>query len=59
MTVYKVGELGTFTRRELALRPGTYTVVGSRVGYRDVRRKLVVELGREHEPLVVRCQEKV
>jgi len=59
VTIYKVGKLGTFTRRELALRPGTYTVVGSRVGYRDVRRKFVVELGREHEPFVVRCQEKV
>jgi len=59
VTIYKVGNLGTFTRRELALRPGTYTVVGSRVGYRDVRQRYVVELGREHQPLIVRCQEKV
>jgi serine/threonine protein kinase len=59
VTIYKVGKLGTFTRRELALRPGTYTVVGTRVGYRDVRQRIVVELGREHQPLIVRCEEKV
>jgi len=57
--VYKVGRLGTFAERALELRPGTYTVVGSRRGYRDVRRQLVVEPGREPEPLVVRCEEKI
>ena len=28
--VYRVGRLGTFTRRELNLKPGAYTVIGSR-----------------------------
>lgn len=57
--VYKVGRLGAFNERILELRPGSYTVVGSRRGYRDVRRQLVVEPGGAPEPLVVRCEEEI
>lgn len=59
VTVYQVGSLGTFSRQELELRPGSYTVVGSRKGYRDVRRTLVVEAGREPPVFEIRCEEKV
>jgi tetratricopeptide (TPR) repeat protein len=59
VTVYKVGRLGAFERRVLELRPGTYTVVGRRDGYRDVRRQLEVVPGREIEPLTIRCEEKI
>jgi tetratricopeptide (TPR) repeat protein len=58
VTVHRVGRLGTFERHELELRPGTYTVVGSRDGYRDVRQQLVVAPG-EHPTLVVRCEEEI
>lgn len=57
--VYRVGRLGKFDRRALELRPGTYTVVGSREGYRDVRRELVVRVDAPPEPLVVRCEERI
>ena len=57
--VYKVGRLGTFTERALDLHPGTYTVVGTRRGYRDVRRQLVIEPGQKPAPLEVRCEEKI
>jgi tetratricopeptide (TPR) repeat protein len=59
VTVYRVGQLGTFKSRELQLRPGTYTVVGSRTGYRDVRHTLIVATDVPPEPLVVRCVEKL
>jgi tetratricopeptide (TPR) repeat protein len=59
VTVYKVGRLGAFERRVLELRPGTYTVVGRREGYRDVRRELRVAPGQEIEPLTIRCEEKI
>jgi tetratricopeptide (TPR) repeat protein len=59
VTVYHVGRLGTFRRRELVLRPGNYTVVGSREGYRDVRRTLVVIAGAEPAPMTVRCEEPI
>jgi len=38
ITIYHVGRLGTFTQKRLELRPGQYTVTGSRSGYRDVRK---------------------
>lgn len=57
--VYRVGRLGTFTRRELNLKPGAYTVVGSRSGYRDVRLQLVVTPGAPPKPLVVRCTDSL
>jgi hypothetical protein len=59
VTVYKVGRLGTFSQRELELRPGLYTVVGSRAGYRDVRHQLRVRAGSPPAPLLVRCEEKI
>jgi len=57
--VYRVGRLGTFTRRELNLKPGAYTVVGSRSGYRDVRLQLVVTPGTPPKPLVIRCTDSL
>jgi serine/threonine protein kinase len=59
VTVYRVGRLGTFFSHELELRPGTYTVVGSRKGFRDVRHELVVVAGEDPEPLVVQCEEEI
>ncbi|CAN5135377.1 hypothetical protein BH24PSE2_BH24PSE2_04200 [soil metagenome] len=59
VVVHKVGELGTFESRELELRPGTYTVVGSCAGYRDVRRELEISAGNPPAPVVVRCEDKI
>lgn len=59
IVIYKVGRQGTFARKELELRPGTYTVVGSRSGYRDVRKRLEVPPGTTPEPLTVRCEEAI
>src|SRR5690606_41549400 len=57
--LYRVGRLGTFTTHELELRPGNYTVVGSRDGYRDVRRTFTIVPGREPEPIRVICSERI
>ena len=57
--VFRVGRLGTFERRTLDLRPGSYTVVGTRAGYRDVRRTLEVTPGRADISLTIRCKEKI
>ena len=59
VSIYRVGRLGTFSRREVELRPGTYTVIGTRRGYRDVRRQLVIAPGKQPGILVVRCEEKI
>lgn len=59
VSVYKVGKLGSFSTRELNLRPGTYVAVGSRPGYRDVRLEFQVGPELEAEPIVVRCEEPI
>ena len=59
VTVYRVGPLGLFEATELELRPGTYTVVGSRKGYRDVRETFTVLPGRRIEPVSIVCAEPI
>jgi hypothetical protein len=59
VVVYRVGSFGTFTRRELNLKPGAYTVVGSRDGFRDVRIQLVITPGSRPKTLVVQCTESL
>lgn len=59
VTLYRVGVLGTFAAKEVELRPGTYTVVGSRDGYRDVRRTFTVRPGRNLPPITVVCVEPI
>jgi hypothetical protein len=55
----RVGRLGTLTRRTVELKPGTYTIVGSRRGYRDVRRQLTVPPGGPAPVVRVRCEEAI
>lgn len=55
--VYKVGNLGSFEEREVPLPPGTYTVIGSRDGYRDVRQQIRVESGKTPDLVRVICKE--
>jgi len=57
LTLSRVGRLGTLTRRSLELVPGTYTLTGSRNGYRDVRRQFSVVPGAAPPPVALRCQE--
>jgi hypothetical protein len=59
IAVYRVGKLGRFSQRELQLRPGTYTVVGARDGYQDVRRKIVVKPGQQALRVTVICKVKI
>ena len=59
LTVSRVGRLGTLTRRPLQLRPGTYVVVGSRPGYRDVRRQFTIAPRSPTQTVVVRCEETI
>ncbi len=59
VTVYRVGSLGRFQAREIELTPGTYTVVGSRSGYKDVRIELVVDPDSPAPGVFVACREPV
>jgi tetratricopeptide (TPR) repeat protein len=59
VAVYKVGKLGRFYTRDLDLRPGTYTVVGTRNGYKDVRQKIAVKAGKNQVRITVKCREMI
>jgi tetratricopeptide (TPR) repeat protein len=57
--IYRIGKLGLFDHRELELMPGRYTVVGTRQGFRDVRRELNLVPGAAPPTIVVRCEEPI
>jgi tetratricopeptide (TPR) repeat protein len=59
VTLYRVGALGTFAAKDLELRPGTYTAIGSRNGYRDVRQTFTVRPGRNLPPISIVCVEPI
>jgi tetratricopeptide (TPR) repeat protein len=59
IAIYHVGRLGPFTEHRLELLPGEYTVVGTRAGYRDVRKQLRVPPGSASVSLLIRCEEPV
>ena len=59
VVIYHVGRLGRFHQHQLELRPGTYTAVGSRAGFRDVRRVFTVTPGKPPSPVDIRCEEPV
>ncbi|MFC6980810.1 tetratricopeptide repeat protein [Microbulbifer taiwanensis] len=59
VTIYHVGRLGNFDQREITLKPGRYTAVGTREGYRDVRREFTVAPGEEPPTVVIQCAEKI
>jgi IMP cyclohydrolase len=59
VTVYRVGARGNFAERALQLKPGRYVVVGTRNGYRDVRRELNVVPGNAAPVVVIQCVEPI
>jgi tetratricopeptide (TPR) repeat protein len=59
VTIYRVGRLGVFDRKDMELLPGRYTAVGTRAGFRDVRREFTVMPGHEPPALVIRCEEQI
>jgi tetratricopeptide (TPR) repeat protein len=59
VVVLRVSRLGQFEREELELRPGEYTAVGSRRGYRDVRETFRVRHGERVPTVTVVCTEAI
>jgi len=54
-----VGTFGSFSRRDIELKPGHYTVIGTRDGYRDVRRDITVSPGEQSQTVNVSCSEPI
>jgi tetratricopeptide (TPR) repeat protein len=58
VTLLRVGKLGTFDTRRIALKPGRYVAVGTREGYRDVRVEFEVH-SSEQTGVTIACREPV
>lgn len=59
VTVYKVAHIGTFRRHQLELKPGVYTAVGVRQGFRDVRKKFTVDHDQQSLVVEIACTEPI
>jgi tetratricopeptide (TPR) repeat protein len=57
--VLKVAKLGRFKEHELKLKPGNYTAVGSRNGYRDVRQNFTIAADRTPAPVTIICSDPI
>ncbi|MEL6870818.1 MAG: serine/threonine-protein kinase [Pseudomonadota bacterium] len=57
VTLLRVERLGTFDVKEIRLRPGLYTLVGSRRGYVDTRMQFRVRAGQTMEPVFIACEQ--
>jgi len=59
VAIPSIGSFGAFSKREIELRPGKYTVVGTRSGFRDVRREITVAPGQDLQTISVSCSEPI
>jgi len=59
VTLLKVARLGEFAEKELELRPGEYTAVGVRRGYRDVRKTFTVDPDAPPQTIHIACTEPI
>jgi serine/threonine protein kinase len=59
VAISSIGSFGTFAKREIELKPGKYTVIGTRNGYRDVRREVTVAPGQGPQTISVSCSEPI
>jgi tetratricopeptide (TPR) repeat protein len=59
VAIPSIGSFGTFAKREIELKPGKYTVIGTRNGFRDVRRDITVVPGQENQTISVTCSEPI
>ena len=59
VSIPSIGVLGSFGKREIHLKPGTYTVVGTRDGYRAVHQEFTVEPGQQLVSITVTCSEPI
>jgi len=59
ISIYHVGRMGRFRSRQLILHPGTYTVVGSRVGFRDTRTTIEVDPNNADNRFFIQCKEPI
>ncbi len=59
ISIPEVGQFGSFAVLDIELKPGHYTVIGTRSGYRDVRREITVSPGENNQVVRISCDEPI
>jgi hypothetical protein len=59
VSIPSIGVLGSFGKKEIHLKPGTYTVMGTRDGFRAVHQEFTVEPGQQTVTITVTCSEPI
>ena len=59
VAIPSIGQFGTFAKRDIQLKPGRYTVIGTRDGYRDVHRDITIAPGQESQTISVSCSDPI
>ena len=59
VAIQSIGQFGTFAHRDIDLKPGKYTLIGTRNGYRDVRRDITVAPGHTTQTISISCSEPI
>ena len=57
--IYHFGRLRPFLEKSITLKPGTYTVVGRKSGFKDVRLSLVIKAEMKMPVFIIRCEEPI
>lgn len=59
VSIARISELGLFTTETFSLTPGTYTAIGIRDGFRDVREEFIVPIDGQVPLITVQCDEAI
>jgi serine/threonine protein kinase len=59
VAIPSIGQFGTFAQRDIQLKPGRYMVIGTRDGFRDVRRDITIAPGQESQTISVSCSDPI
>ena len=59
ISIPSIGQFGTFAKRDIELKPGRYTVIGTRDGYREIHRDITIAPGQESQTISVSCSDPI
>ncbi len=59
IVIYKIGKFGKLNEKSIYLKPGRYTIVGKRDGYRDFRKLIQIKASDQLVNVNVLCREKI
>ncbi len=57
--VNRISDYSLFSEKTLNLKPGKYTLMARRNGYRDIRKELIIPIDGNIPPIHISCEEKL